>query len=100
MGPLLNDELGHIDSSYPDVELSPLNPQWQLDIIWVTQLHARSSKKGNIYKIILASVTVDSPSVCIENIEEEGIEQGQVGPLLDTPICNSASSLIALGQYP
>lgn len=61
MGPSPRKKSGHIESSYLDAELPPLNPQRQLDIIWETQFQARPSNKGNIYKNILASIGLDCP---------------------------------------
>ena len=65
----------------------------------LARMSARSNNKWNIYKYILASIRLDSPSASVDNREKEGIKQGQIGSLVNTHIRNSASNLMALGQH-
>ena len=78
------------------MELPPPSLQRQPDTIKDTQFYEKTNNKKNIYKNILASIGLDSPSASMEN---DVIDQGGDTLLVDTPIRNSASNLIALEQH-
>lgn len=95
MGPYPNNDLDRIGSTYP--EASSSHPNIAPETIWETQPLPRS--KGSMYKDIMASIGLDSPNTSTKSIRKEVREHNQVAQLVDTPIRNSASSLMALGKH-
>ena len=69
------------------------------EVILETQLNSSSRGKGSIYNDILASIGLDSPTPSIETRREEDSNSSPRAQLVNTPIRNSASSLIALGKH-
>ena len=69
------------------------------EVILETQLNTSSRGKGSIYNDILASIGLDSPTPSIETRREEDSNSSPRAQLINTPIRNSASSLIALGKH-
>ena len=70
-----------------------------LDIVWETQPPPKTNNKGSMYKDIMASIGLDSPNTSTETRGEEAREHDQGASFVNTPIRNSASSLIALGKH-
>lgn len=77
-----------MEKSHPKVNTQP-------DIIWKTQLNIQN----NFYKDILASIGLDSPITSTETRGDIADEQSLSASLANTPIQNSAISLMALGQH-
>ena len=92
-----NNDLDPIGSSYPDAENPHANRP--INIVWETQPPPMNNNKGKVYKDIMASIGLDSPNTSSESRGEGTREQGQGVPFANTPIRNSASSLIALGKH-
>ena len=68
------------------------------EVILETQLNPSSRGKGSIYNDILASIGLDSPTPSFETRRKEDSNTSPRAQLINTPIRNSASSLIALGK--
>jgi hypothetical protein len=86
-----------IGSSHPEAE----NPHYDsrpLEVIWEIQPLSKTINQWRMYKDIMASIGLDSPNNSIESRKEKNRKHNQVTPLVNTPIRNSASSLIVLGQ--
>ena len=76
--------------------------QGKIDVIPETQLTIYNNSKDHIYKDMLASIGLDSPTSSRDTWDEEESHahaQGQTTPLANTPIRNSANSLLALGKH-
>ena len=69
------------------------------EVILETQLNPSSRSKGSIYNDIMASIGLDSPTPSHETRRGENSNTSPRAQLINTPICNSASSLIALGKH-
>ena len=83
------------ETSHPPLGLPP-------DVMLETQFNMSNRFKSNIYKDILASIGLDNPTTSQKARGRERnsyFNQLLVGHLASTPICNSASSLMALGQH-
>ena len=96
-GPYPNCETDRINSSYPEAE-SPFNGSRPSEVISETQLPPKITNQGSLYKDIMASIGLDSPNTSTESRRVEANEQNRGETLVNIPIRNSASSLIALGQ--
>lgn len=80
--------------------LPPLGGLAPMEVIPATQ-PAQMNTKGNVYKEILASIGLDSPTTSQETRNKFGdtvVSQDQDRQMVNTPICNSANSLIALDK--
>lgn len=101
------DNEAHIDSELDcgrgipsGMTLPPLGGYAPTEVIPKTQL-VQMNSKGNMYKAILASIGLDSPTTSQENRNNYGDgeqNQGKEIHMGNTPVSNSVSSLIALGQ--
>jgi hypothetical protein len=69
------------------------------EVIFETQLIPSNRSKGSIYNDILASIGLDSPTPSHETRRGEDSNTSPRAQLINTPIRNSASSLIALGKH-
>ena len=69
------------------------------EVILETQLNPSSRGKGSIYNDILASIGLDSPTPSLETRRKEDSNTSPRAQLINTPIRNNASSLIALGEH-
>ena len=92
-----NYEMDRIDSSYLEVG-SLHNGSKPPEVIKETQLPPKITNHGRMYKDIMTNIGLDSSTTSTESRRVESNEQNQVESLVNTPIRNSASSLIALGQ--
>ena len=94
-GPYPNHEMDRVDSSFPEAG-NPVNGSRPSEVIRETQLPPKITHQGSLYKDIMASIGLDSPNTSTESRRMEANRGEALG---DTPIRNSASSLIALGQH-
>lgn len=92
-----NNDIDRIGSSYLDAEGPHTNRP--MDVVWETQPIPKTTHKGSMYKDIMASIGLDSPNTSTETRGGENREHVQGASLTNTPIRNSASSLIALGKH-
>lgn len=98
VGTYSNHDVDRIGSSYFETE----NPHYDHrppEIIWKTQPLSKTINQGRMYKDIMVSIGLNSPNNLMESRGEENREHNQVASLVNTPIRNSVSSLIALGQH-
>ena len=51
-----------------------------------------------MYKEILASIRLDSPT-SLQETRDNVMREGQVAQLVNTPVLNSAASLMVMGQH-
>ena len=58
-----------------------------------------NNNKGRVYKDIMASIGLDSPNTSSETRGDAASTHDQGTSFVNTPIRNSASSLIALGKH-
>ena len=72
-------------------------PNSTLEVILETQLN--HNNRDNVYKDIMASIGLDSPTPSHDQREGEDLNNSPRGQVMSTPIRNSASSLIALGKH-
>lgn len=82
----------------PEPRLEPPHPAWVLppEMIYETQLNWTNR---DIYNDDLASIGIDSPNIYKETQRGMDYNQSQEKQLDNTPIRNSANSLMALGKY-
>jgi len=90
--------MDRVDSSFPEAG-SPFNGSRPPEVIRETQLPPKITNQGSLYKDIMARIGLDSPNTSTESRRVETDEQNRGEALVDTPIRNSASSLIVLGQH-
>lgn len=95
MVPYPINDLDCIGSTYP--EISSSHPNRAPGIIWETQ--ALPKFKGSVYKDIMASIGLDSLNTSTGSRGEEVKEHNEVASLVVTPIRNSGSCLMALGNH-
>ena len=72
------------------------------EVILDTQFNLTKDTRSNIYKDILASIGLDSPTTSNEDRAKSnnvGGHQFVHGQSMNTPIRNTASNLLALGQH-
>ena len=83
------------ETSHPLPELPP-------EVIFEARFNVSNKINCDIYKTILASIGLDSPTMSQEVRGREGNSVGNQqlgGYFANTPIHNSATSLMALGQH-
>ena len=69
------------------------------EVILETQLHPSNRNTGNVYKEIVASIGLDSPTPSQDIGRWDGNIVSPRAQHVSTPIRNSASSLVALGKH-
>ena len=92
-----SNDMDRIGSTYLDAENA--HASRPLDIIWETQPPPINNNKGRVYKDIMASIGLDSPNTSSETRGDAASAHDQGTSFVNTPIRNSASSLIALGKH-
>jgi hypothetical protein len=90
--------MDRIGSSYPEVE-SQYNGSKASKVIWETQSHSKITNQKIMYKNIMTNIDLDSPNTSTESKRNEDSEKNQIALLVNTPIRNSTSNLMALRQH-
>ena len=96
-GPYPNYEKDRIES-YPEVG-SPHNRSRPPEVIRKTQFFPKITNQGRMYKDIVANIGLDGPNTSTESRRMKSNERNRAESLVNTPIRNNTSSLIALGQH-
>lgn len=86
----------NVEGPEPRLEPPHLARVLPVEMIYETQLNPTNR---DIYNDILASIGIDSPNIYKKTWRGMDYNQSQEKQLDNTPICNSANSLMALGKY-